>query len=519
MIQQEFTFLFQVIGYCIILLLFLVVLGYLNKAVKSFFWFCSGVNIPLLKKCPNEFNRYANIGATIFFTSLLAWISMSYALNSVFQSLFPAILFGFIWALMIFVLDRTIVSSMQKPAQDTSWREFEFWRESLFALIRFFVAIIISMVIMKPLEIKIFEERLASEIKNMADEQTKLDSLGSERKFGIGTLSKEIDQARDDKQKAEENLGKEPPTETYKSLKSDLATANQQLNIIKNRNNPKIAQNNQGIANAKRIYTELVEINGKMQYRITQQGNLIIADYRSSNSPLQAEINTQSGIFNGISSAMSKERKEYQTQIQKNIDNLDTRITKKETERDTSKVKAGVQAIEDKQIREISFKGTLITQIQALGRLTANNSTLNWVSWFIMLIFIAIETAPILAKLIAKRGDYDEILDLEKHKVWVRYQYAKSKINGEINRGLEEIRIIDDKTRRIIEARENALIQMSSSKLKLQLQKELENNEELLTQISKAQKEIASIVVQQWKEDELNRLNSKAKNGQNKTKI
>ena len=504
--MEETLMLFQILGFALFFLLLFIGLGRISGKVRHFFWQCSGVNIPLLKKCPNDYNRYSNIGATIFFTALLAWVSMGYALNSVFKSLTPSVLFGFIWCLMIFTLDRTIVSSMQKPSQEVTYKQFEFWRESLFAGIRLGVAVIISLVIMKPLEIKIFEDRLAAEIKNMDDDQAKLDSTAIERKHGLGTLTKEIDQAREDKDELEAKLGQEPPTGTYKALKEEYQLCNQLLAQVRARNNPQVAQNIAAIERAKRDFTVQMEIEGELKWRLNSEGERRIADLKWRNRQLGSEISSQSAKCNQKLGEMRKERDQYQSLIQNDLASTRVRISKTELAKDSAKVKAIVQAKSDADIRAISFKGTLVTQIEALGRLTSKDGTMRLVSLFIMLIFIAIETAPILAKLIAKRGDYDEILDLEKHKIWIRQQYTKSKINAEINRGLEELKAIDEKVRRVVEAREEAFVEMSSSKIKLQLKKELENNEELLSMISEAQKEIAAVVVAQWKEQEILKL-------------
>lgn len=513
--ESEILMPFQILGFALFILLLLVGLGRISDIVRHFFWFCSGVNIPLLKKCPNDFNRYSNIGATIFFTALLAWVSMGYALNSVFKSLTPSVLFGFIWALMIFTLDRTIVSSMQKPSQEVTYKQFEYWRETLFATIRLVVAIIISLVIMKPIEIKIFEDRLAAEIKNMDDDQAKLDSAATERKLGLVHLDKEVDQAREDKDELEAKLGQEPPTDTYKSLKEELQKCNQSLAQVRARNNPQIAQNIAAIERAKKDFTVQMEIDGELKWRLNSEGERRIADLKWRNRQLGGEISSQSAKCSQISGEMRKEREQYQSLIQNDLASTRERISKTELAKDRAKEKASVQAKSDEEIRAISFKGTLVTQIEALGRLTSKDGTMRLVSLFIMLIFIAIETAPILAKLIAKRGDYDEILDLEKHKIWIRQQYTKSKINAEINRGLAELKEIDEKARRIVEAREEAFVEMSSSKIRLQLQKELENNEALLSMISEAQKEIAAVVVAQWKEQELQKLNIQQQNQAN----
>src|SRR5882672_625976 len=87
------------------------------KKVTTFFLICSGVDRHILEKCPSETSKYAGIGATIFFTGLFASLSGGYALNTVFDNLWIATAFGLLWGLMIFNLDRYIVSSMRKEGK------------------------------------------------------------------------------------------------------------------------------------------------------------------------------------------------------------------------------------------------------------------------------------------------------------------------------------------------------------------------------------------------------------------
>lgn len=155
------------------------------KKLTSFFLLCSGADSNLLEKCPTETSKYAGMGATIFFTGVFAALASGYALYTVFDSIIAAAVFGVIWGLMIFNLDRYIVSSMRK---DGGWREF--WT----AAPRVVLAVIISIVIAKPLELKIFEKEINPELIVMEQEvyarqesQLKsryaqsLDSLKSER--------------------------------------------------------------------------------------------------------------------------------------------------------------------------------------------------------------------------------------------------------------------------------------------------------------------------------------------------
>jgi len=83
--------------------------------LKQFFLICSGSDTDILKSCSDgEQNKYAGIGATVFFTAVMAFIASSYALYTVFDNILASVFFGFVWGLLIFNLDRFIVSTIKK---------------------------------------------------------------------------------------------------------------------------------------------------------------------------------------------------------------------------------------------------------------------------------------------------------------------------------------------------------------------------------------------------------------------
>ncbi|TDQ15259.1 uncharacterized protein DUF4407 [Algoriphagus boseongensis] len=123
----------------------------MNQLTK-FFWFCSGANFQILKRTPTESNKYIGIGATVFFTGVLAALAAGYALYTVFQEWLPAVFFGMLWGLMIFNLDRFIVSSMRK--KENAWAEWKL------AIPRLVLAVLLALVISKPLELKMFEREI-----------------------------------------------------------------------------------------------------------------------------------------------------------------------------------------------------------------------------------------------------------------------------------------------------------------------------------------------------------------------
>lgn len=147
------------------------------KRIYSFFWFCSGAHIDTLVKTPTEQHKYVGIGATIFFTALFAAIAGAYAMYFVFSgsslAWLTATLFGFVWGLAIFNMDRYIVSTINK--QNSSWRQF------LQASPRLLLAILIGFVISRPLEMKVFEKEIKEQLKlkYLAGQRAKIDTLNN----------------------------------------------------------------------------------------------------------------------------------------------------------------------------------------------------------------------------------------------------------------------------------------------------------------------------------------------------
>ncbi|MES3016678.1 MAG: DUF4407 domain-containing protein [Bacteroidota bacterium] len=145
------------------------------KKVTDFFWFCSGAHIDTLKRYPTEHNKYVGIGATIFFTALFASLSGGYAMYFVFAgnpaAVVFAILFGLIWGLAIFNMDRYIVASISKSGTTN--------QQILQATPRILLAIMIGIVISRPLELKIFDKEIREKLKTsyLNGQRSKIDTL------------------------------------------------------------------------------------------------------------------------------------------------------------------------------------------------------------------------------------------------------------------------------------------------------------------------------------------------------
>lgn len=139
----------------------------------------------------------------------------------------------------------------------------------------------------------------------------------------------------------------------------------------------------------------------------------------------------------------------------------------------------------EKEFTEAADKNLgLLARLDALARITSQSNTLLIAKWLITLLFIFIEIAPVLFKLMSESGPYDEIMDRLKHESKVKERHKISDLNDEINTS----------------------IQISTHRNKSRLDAELKANEELLTSIALTQADIAKKAVEKWKEKEILKL-------------
>lgn len=124
-------------------------------------------DILALPQCRGDAKRHAMVGAFVLLTACFAFTSGGFAVYTGFPSVPLAVAIGLAWALMIFTIDRFIVSGIRK-ADVSKMTFFERWKtrggELLVTLPRLALAAVISLVIVTPLELKFFEREINAQI-------------------------------------------------------------------------------------------------------------------------------------------------------------------------------------------------------------------------------------------------------------------------------------------------------------------------------------------------------------------
>ena len=356
--------------------------------LQQFFMLCSGADTDILKTCSKgEQNKYAGIGATVFFTAVMAFIASAYALFTVFDNIYSSIFFGLIWGLLIFNLDRFIVSTIKKSDS--------FKSELLQATPRIILAIIIAIVISKPLEMKIFEK----EINQVLLEEKNSMTLANKEQIATQYT---------------------PKTEQLKAdilgLKNEIATKEVETNALYD--------------------TYISEAEGTAGTKLLGKGP-VYKEKRDKHDAALAELQS-----------LKQTNAERVSTLESQIAALDLEYVDQVT---------NTQPIID------GFDG-LMARINALDKLP-------WLpSFFIFLLFLAIETSPIIAKLLSPKGAYDYKLEDQESAVrtWVTQKVGQrekvletdtllnNKIYGEIAEEEEIYKYKKQKAEELLKLQANA---------------------------------------------------------------
>ena len=466
---------------------------------QKFLWNVAGAETPILEKCQTDHKKFSAIGATILMTAFIALCAGTSAAWYFTQkgtddsgAFGWSLVFGVIWATLIFCIDRSLVITLKKKEnRKSTWWVVPF-------LSRAALAIIVAFMVSIPLELVIFEDYIKGNEENFEANQIAI--LGTQLKSNSGedVLTKQISDADATLKKLDresEKLGK------------DIDGLQAQINSLEAaKKNPQ----SKAFTDAQSRY------NTASQNYKTASSNY--KEYQRNHpdavsNPYTSPRNSASSAMSAASRDMGIARKAWIEEKQAKIDELtplrDAKIAEKQqkdrsynttlTSQLSDKGRAQ-KAAEEREIKEASKQEKLangnhfIRNFQILeyavwqrdkdGNLTDTTQLL--FLWLVRILFFIVEILPTVVKIVSPVGSYERMVAAEEKNL---IEYLNSDEYCDMIKNIHKLAL--------------------SSQEELQQQQhdaEIDLKKSILDQIKGAQLEVAQLAIEKWKEQEKAKL-------------
>ncbi len=449
--------------------------------ISDFLIKCSGADTDILKQCPKfETIKFVGIGATIFLTAILAGISGGYAIYFTFNNYVVSFLFGILWGILIFNLDRYIVSSIRKQGNI---------RKEIYSSIpRILIAIILAVTISKPLELKLFDGSIS---KKLIEEE---DQYNSQCEIGILTRLNDLNTKKKEFQQEISTVRNTifSTDGISKQIDDRISNLNVQIN-----NSLSIISRNDLIIKNNIVYKDKIMSDGKVD-RVKSYNKTAI-DKMSNNIELNNIINSYSINIDHLNDSLSKRREELSSQIKtcegqylSQIASIQSQINELNTNR---------ISIIEKCKHDSSLGKDLIGRLKALDKIKNKDWIVYMCGLLISILFILIESSPIIVKLLSKIGSYDKILDRMEKELFLQQDMILSDKNEEFERHVESYKELN-RTR----------FDLRTKSEKYKSESELKSVQYCHDEIFKKQMMISKFEVDKWYKAECERLGIDIKN-------
>ncbi|QFG24587.1 DUF4407 domain-containing protein [Actinomadura sp. WMMB 499] len=348
--------------------------------MRRFLISLSGARPEILRRCPSERAKYEGIGGAVLTTSVLAALSMWFAMYSALgvHPLLAAPI-ALAWGAAILSLDRWLVTSI--PAEGPRLK---------FAIPRIIMAVILGAVVSTPLVLQIFKSEIDAQIVEM--KQARSNEFTAEQRTGevgrqVAALQKQVDTL----QKVVRSRGDvpldpaaDPEIKTLERQRAEQQKVAEQhydewqCQLYGGRDCPRqgdgpLAQESEEAY--KKARGQVNELNGQIEARKRE----LAADSEAAKS---TRLQQATGELPKVRQQLEDARERQRTlQSQFDSENAET--------------------------------NGLLIRLEALGEVSANDSTLAGARLLLFLFFLLIECLPVSVKLMMKPGNYDRILALE----------------------------------------------------------------------------------------------------------
>jgi Domain of unknown function (DUF4407) len=252
----------------------------INPIEKILLW-SSGADHRILAKeeCLTERYKYSAIGMTVLLTATMAIFSGGYALFTVFASLPTSIIGGSLWGLTILNLDRFFILSSKRSKSNS---QLTFYTA---ASLRLLIALLLSFVVAKPLELRLFEHEINRELKKerILEQNQEFNALES----GLQTQEKELQDSKQEKKQLYSNWQR-AETDANKEAEGTGGTRNTGKGIV--------YQEKRELANSLKQQFEQINNNVQQQQQEVNKLRETLQEKKERSQDKLVKTETESGM-------------------------------------------------------------------------------------------------------------------------------------------------------------------------------------------------------------------------------
>ncbi len=412
---------------------------------RLFIWL-SGAVPEVLEDCPTEERKFAVTGGVVLVAATLAVLSMGVTLYE-FLHLSPvlAVVLALGWGAAIMTFDRWLLMSIR--------RQRTWWLTVGMAIPRLLLAVVVGLVVAKPLVLRAFQSEVTRQVSIDKGEQLSVDRTRLKNEYQpIETLTNE---KKDLQEALESNHGKEAPTDNprYRALTSELENLEHQEHVAQKRATCELeGRCGTGKVGAGKVFNDK---NG-----IAESISDKVAEVREQRNALERELA-------GKESAALADKYKFS---RKRLAVINPQLKKLESEQHKR---------EAKYVKDTEAKPGLLDRIEALDRLTKHSSALASLATLLWLLILTVDTLPAFVKTMMSLGRPS------------LYEQVLNEVEDDAREAVADAHQANAEARKIIAS---AAVDAADARRQL----EVEAREELTARAVEVQKKVAGLYIDEW---------------------
>jgi len=441
--------------------------------IQKIFWSISGNEVWIIKDCPTAHKYYSRQGLLFVMTFFFAAFCGAFAGEDFGGSAIMTLLIGFIWGLLVYSIDQMMIQTIDKVYVDTISTKSKFLK---YIFPRMFLGCLLAMFMSSPLDHYLFSGQIEHQRQKNADKEW----MSYQNELNNAMDIEGTKNRQNNNQLSRENLSKlrskNPTTIAFHDAITNYDIENPKLSQLARIRANSRAEMNQSWNRIPERYDEIT--NKSVKIIKTSEYETYLTKKRAYTNAITDYVRKEKEV-NNYAKIMIEERQKYEKELNEKIQRQDTIIFKltKKIENDNATV-----------ANDVNNKRKFLGEMQGFDTkfmtlLTHPNFGVQFLRWFIFLVFLLIEIIPTWMKIMGKPTEYDVKLDIIR----------KTRI--------KEFELIVKQDEQIADIKNRAEIQITKEKENQRQLVELDLHKKILDEILNKYENLSKSILQDWEDN------------------